>query len=185
MPEETVAVPRTLWDSVVSLFSQKPPAPKSEEPSIKPEEFTALQKERDDYAAKIEAMEAERAKAELLTAIRGEFATEEYGAAFTSLVTGEDAETVIDHLAGMPEKTRAWALQQLRALSAQIDESKLLGEKGSDALPPADDSKGVDALIKAYQAEHENTDYVAAYEAVKAENPNLFAVVGRKTAKKE
>ena len=92
MPEETVAVPRTLWDSVVSLFSQKPPAPKSEEPSIKPEEFTALQKERDDYAAKIEAMEAERAKAELLTAIRGEFATEEYGAAFTSLVAGEDAE---------------------------------------------------------------------------------------------
>src|SRR3990167_3433198 len=129
MPEETVAVPRTLWDSVVSLFSQKPPAPKSEEPSIKPEEFTALQKERDDYAAKIEAMEAERAKAELLTAIRGEFATEEYGAAFTSLVTGEDAETVIDHLAGMPEKTRAWALQQLRALSAPIDESKLPGEE--------------------------------------------------------
>lgn len=172
---ETVAVPANLWDKFMAWFDRStaepdPPAT----PVVEPEKFEALQKERDDLAARIMTLEAEQAKQARIDA---------FAAQLKETKVSEGAEL----LAAMSDEQAAWVVQQFKALSAQINESALLGEIGSDGAG-AEQAPGVafDAAIRA-KMETDKLDYFAAAEAVALVNPELAkaARVAAKPKKEE
>ena len=184
--DDTVQVDKTVWEGLVGMFKKDNPEPEQTEPEIKPEEFTAVEKERDDYKSKIETMEAAQTQAELFTAIKSEFGEDEkkdkdkFGAAFQGI--GKEDEN-IEMLASFDEGQREWVLTQFKAMSAQIDESELTGEQGENTDPISDDPiTAYNAAITAHQDEHK-TDYPTAMNAVNVEKPELVRAYGNATRK--
>jgi len=119
-----------------------------EKPEI-PEEYKAAVKERDD--------------------LKKDKVKEEFGAAFVKL--GEEKET-LEMLAGMSKEQAEWVIRNFKALSKQIDESKLTGEEG-------DTDKGIEtpggqfhAAILEAQKEHK-VDYLTAMGIVRELKPEL------------
>ena len=181
MTVEKVEVDKTVWDGLMGLFKKDEPETEQTEPEVKPDEFASLQSERDEYKSKIETMEAEQKQAELFAAVQAEFESDEFGAAFQGV--GEEDEA-IKMLASLPEAERAWVLTQFKALSAQIDESKLTGEIGEDADPISDDPvEAYDAAIMAHQKEH-NSSYQDAMNATNVEKPELARAYDNATRRK-
>ena len=188
MTVEKVEVDKTVWDGLMGLFKKDDPEPEQTEPEIQPDEFTAVEKERDEYKSKIETMEAEATKAELFAAVKAVFDEDEkkdkkdqFGAACQGV--GKEDENV-EMLASMSEDQRKWVMTQLGAFSAQIDESKLLDELGEDADPISDDPvEAYNAAIKAHQEEHK-TDYPDAMNAVNVEKPELARAYDNATRRK-
>ncbi len=185
---ETVQVDKKLYEKFLDFFSKEPtPEPENTEPEIKPEEFTAVEKERDDFKSEIETMKAKATKAELFTAIRGEFEADkekkekdQFGAAFQGIVKEDEN---VEMLASMTAEQRKWVTTQLGAFSAQIDESELTGEQGENADPISDDPiVAYNAAITAHQDEHK-TDYPTAMNAVNVEKPELVRAYGNATRK--
>jgi len=168
MSEQTVPVPNTLLERLVSLIPGKgdetPPEADSEK-----EDFSAIEKERDDFKAELEEYKANQAKAEMLTAIRKEFATDEFGAAFSSIV---EEEGTAERLSELSDENRDWVLGKLKALSAQIDESNLTGEKGEETVMGDDPTADFNVAVMAYSTEHK-VDYNEAVKAIAAEKPEL------------
>lgn len=170
--EETVQVPTSLWDKFMAFIDRgiEPGNDNDhQEPEI-PEEYKAAAAERDDYKAKFEALQTERQREELMATVKGEFATDEFGAAFKAL---PETEGLLDILAGLPEEQRAVVVEQFKALSAQIKESDLMGEVGAGGAGEEDPRKALDAAIKAYAAEHK-VDYNTALSRLAQEQPELF-----------
>lgn len=175
--DNMVQVDKKVWDGLLGLFKKSEPDPKPTEPEIKPEQFTAVEKERDEYKSQIETMEAKATEAELFTAIRGEFEADKekkekdrFGAAFQGI--GKEDENV-KMLASMTAEQRKWVTTQLGAFSAQIDESKLLDELGEDADLISDNPiEAYSAKIQAHQDKHKTT-YQEAMNAVNIESPAL------------
>ena len=164
---EMVQVPKSFWESFVSFF--KPTKQQDEEPeqkldpAVEVEAYEAAVKERDEYKAKLETLEAEAAKRARI---------EKYTAAIAETkANGELAEMLV----AMDDETADRIVQEFKALSAQIDESALLGEKGTSGggLPevPAD---ALDAAVKAKMQEHK-VNYNAALQMVADEAPELVA----------
>ncbi len=185
--DDTVQVDKTVWEGLVGMFKKDNPEPEQTEPEIKPEEFTAVEKERDDYKSKIETMEAAQTQAELFTAIKSEFGEDEkkdkdkFGAAFQGI--GKEDEN-IEMLASFDEGQREWVLTKFKAMSAQIDESKLLDEQGENADPISDNPiTAYNAAITAHQDEHK-TDYPTAMNAVNVEKPELARAYDNATRRK-
>lgn len=173
---DTVEVPKTFWDSVVTLF-QSPEMPEKEQPekdapeNVDVDKFEAIQSERDEYAAKLEKLEAERKREELEAEILGEFDTDEYGVAYQEM--GED-EDMVGMLAEMGDEQREWVLTQFRALSAQIEEGGLTEEHGTsgEGIDAESPREQLDAVI--YQrAEEEEISYGAALKKIEREQPEL------------
>ncbi len=184
--DDTVQVDKTVWEGLVGMFKKDNPEPEQTEPEIKPEEFTAVEKERDDFKSEIETMKAKATKAELFTAIKAEFDEGEkkdkdkFGAAFQGI--GKEVEN-IEMLASFDEGQREWVLTQFKAMSAQIDESELTGEQGENTDPISDDPiTAYNAAITAHQDEHK-TDYPTAMNAVNVEKPELVRAYGNATRK--
>lgn len=143
---------------------------KKKEDDKQTEAFTALETERNEYKAKLDKLQAEKEREESLAAIKSEFATEEFGAAYQALNTDENAEM----LASMSEEQRAWVNTNLRALSAQIAESKLLGEEGEAGEEGGEEGADkVDAIVRKYMAD-KKVDYVKAVAELTKEQPDLF-----------
>ena len=140
--------------------------------AIEAEKFVALQAERDDLAAKLETQAAERKQAELYAAVKAEFDTDEFGAAYKGMaVSDEDMKM----MATMDEEHRAWANKKMRAMSKQIDESVLLAEKGKQGdAKPVEGADAVDAKVKAFMAEKKITNYNEAVSALLKEQPDLY-----------
>ena len=140
--------------------------------AIEAEKFVALQAERDDLAAKLETQDAERKQAELYAAVKAEFDTDEFGAAYKGMaVSDEDMKM----MATMDEEHRAWANKKMRAMSKQIDESVLLAEKGKQGdAKPVEGADAVDAKVKAFMAEKKITNYNEAVSALLKEQPDLY-----------
>lgn len=171
MSDEMVTVPASFFDKLTSLFAKKAEQP--EMPAVEPEqpdELSAAINERDDYKTKYEAMLAEQAKAEQLTAIRKEFDTDEFGTAYIELGKADEAAEM---LASMSEPQRAWVLQSFKALSAQIKEGEITGEKGSNAEGAVEGAEGAHAAILKYASE-KNVSYNQAIEALRVENPEII-----------
>jgi hypothetical protein len=85
-------------------------------------------------------------------------------------------------LAGMSEEARAWCMRNFKALSKQIDESKLLAEHGSagNSDLPDDPRAKLDAVVRA-KAVEAKVDYNAALQIIVKEQPDLFkAAYGKK-----
>ena len=116
-------------------------------------------------------MEAAEKQKEVLSAIEGEFDTDEFGAAYQELAKAEGA---VEILAGMEEKERDWVLTQFKAFSKQIDESALLKVKGTD-LEGIDEDDPVAQLnaVITLRSVADKITYAAALELVRAEQPDL------------
>lgn len=164
---ETVEVPTSLWNKVEAFFSrllereEKQAEPEPEvEPAQEPDKFDAVIAERDEYKSKLEALETERAKA----------ARVEQFAAQLADVKVDGAEM----LASMTDEQAEWVLHQLKALSAQVDETKIVGEIGSEGDPlPEEPRMKLDAMAKARAAD-KKIDYASAIRELALEQPDLF-----------
>ena len=172
---DNVQIPVTLWEKFLAALhiggpepvepAPAPVQPRADEPAI-PEEFKARLAEAEAYKAEIEAMKAEQAKKARLEAFGAELQSTKYSG------NTEAAEL----LAGMTEEQSGKVLEYIKALSAQIDESKLTGEVGSAA--PGAVVEGEEAINAAVKAEMEasKVGYVQAFEAIRARNPELFKI---------
>jgi hypothetical protein len=187
MAEETVSVPKGFWDKLMdrfdSLFGAKvePTAPVVTEPVVKPDEFSAVQVERDQFKAEAERLKAEAAAREAeaqATALKAGIVAdlqnpEKYGSVWIELPKVQEAA---DMLASMTEEQRTWCTRNFSALAMQIDESKLTGELGSTGSGASDDPRlKLDAAVKARMGE-KGVDYNAALIELRAEKPELFSL---------
>lgn len=162
---EVVEKNTTVIEKFMSLFERQPEP--ENEPEVQVDEFEAVQAERDDLKAQVQAYEAEKAQAELFSAIKAEFDTDEFGDAFKGI---SEEDGAIEMLASMTEEQRAWSLKTYKALSAQKD--ALTEELGEDNPLPAS-TEAFDAAVKAYAKEHE-VSYADAYVIVSQESAELF-----------
>ena len=148
---------------VAYLDARKPvetPEPEKA-PEVDPEQFAAVQVERDNLKAEIDKIKAEREHAARV---------DEFAAKLKDTKVGDGAAM----LASMTDQQATWVLEQFSALSAQVNESALTGELGSSGDGP--DTNPVDALnaaIKSKMAEAK-VDYAAAIKMV---DPELVAKV--------
>ncbi len=167
MSEQLETVPVSVFEKFMALFAKKdePELEPEETPEI-PEEFTLAVQERDEYKARIEQMEAEQAEQELFAAVRSEFETEEYGAAFSQM-----ADEAVEKLAKLDEDTRVWIIEKFKALSAQVAEEEVLTKEiGEDVQVQTD----FNAAVLEYAKEHD-MPYQEAVKVVAKEMPELFA----------
>ena len=176
MENENVTVPKGMWDVFTAWFKgkvEKPevepvvpepvqPAPPAQPAPEETEQYQAVIAERDDFKAKYEAMEAERAR----TARVENFAAQ---------LKETKVESGAEMLAAMSDEQAAWVIQHFKALSAQVAESVLLGERGTDAPSDQDPKTALSSAIDAYIAEHK-VSYPAAVEALTATRPELFKI---------
>ena len=157
---DNVSIPTPLWEKFLAVLhiggSDKPEEPPAPEPVI-PDEYAAAMQERDQLKAEIEHQKAEQAHRARV---------EQFAAQLKETKVEQGAEM----LAGMTDDQAEWALQQFRALSAQVNESALFEEVGSDA--PAEEQP-LNDVINQYAADHK-VGYVEAFNAVLAEHPELF-----------
>ena len=171
---ETVEMPKTLLERLTAWFERNTqPAPAAPEPEPEPdhgpdiERLSALEAERDEYKARLERIEAEKAQAEQLTALSKELQTGAYGAAYVEVRGAEEAASV---LAGMTPEQREWVMRNFKAMTTQVNESALTGEVGQDA-PPAPNT--VNDRIRAYAAEHK-INYFEAVQRMTVSTPDLL-----------
>ena len=159
---DTVQVPKDFWDTFKSLFTRREDDQPSED-IFTSEEYNSLVSERDDYKAKLEAIE----QAELRQA-----AVDNFTAQLEETKTSADMAEI---LADLPAETAERIVQEFKALSAQIDESALLGEKGKEAKEalPNDPRAAFNAQVLAIQAE-KGIPYEAAVKVAIAEHPDLY-----------
>jgi Mu-like prophage I protein len=181
MDNETVQVPKSLWDKfMATLFPTKAepaapapeptPAPVTTAPEVeqykaKVAELEAKVKERDDLEAKLKAIEAETAYKARVDKFQADLKPTKYSA----------AEDVAKLLADLPDDKAAKVLELIKALSAQIDESALTSEKGvtgMGAQVAGHPALALDAAINAKMAE-KKISYLEAYRLVSVEQPSL------------
>ena len=177
MSDEMVNVPKSWFDKMLEFFTPKAPAEPTPElapvepPAGDPVQMTAVVHERDEYKAKFEALEAAQAKADQLSAIRAEFATEEFGAAYIELGKAPEAAEM---MARMDEDMRQWCMQTFRALSKQINESGLTADIGATGEGDAasDPSHALNQMVLKVASE-KKVDYNTAFAAVRLEHPKI------------
>jgi hypothetical protein len=167
---ETVQVPKGLWEEYIApLFKRVEPEPQpAPEPEL-PEDYEAMVEENAELRDKYAAIEAERAEAERFAALRSEFDTEEYGAAYQEMPEEEGAVAM---LASLEDEQREWVLTKFKALSAQIKESGLTGEVGSDE-EGGTSASALNAAVEA-KAEEDGISFQEAIAKLASENPEMF-----------
>lgn len=172
---DTVTVPAGLWEKFMSkLFPDKPeedaPAPVealSTDPPEQPDKYEALAAERDQYKAELDALKAEADKKARVDA-------------FAAQLAETKAEPNAEILASMTDEQAAWVVQQFKALSAQVNESALTGEIGSEGKGlPTDPAAALDLAVKAFAAEHK-LEYAQALQRVAVEQPELYRAYSEK-----
>lgn len=180
---DQVTVPVSWLDKLLDRFAAKredapEPAPATQvEPApsgVDVEKFAALEKERDDLTARLQALEAEKEKDEKFSALTTELQdAEKFGAVFS----GDAAKDAAEVLIGMTDDQRGWVMQRLSALVAQVKESNLTGEVGSSG--DGEDADPYSALERAVKAEMEaaKVNYNTALDNVAAKRPELIEKV--------
>jgi hypothetical protein len=157
--EETIQMPKSFWDKFVApLFVVKPEIQTVEK---EPEDYATAKQERDEYKSKLAQIEADKARLVRVDKFTAELKE--------TKVNFELAEL----LAELPEEKAEAIMKEFRALSAQIDESKLTGEKGSEGTEQTDPKAAFNAAVLAV-VEEKKINYNAAFEHVKAEKPEMF-----------
>jgi len=162
---ETVTVP-TSW---LERFLGRNKDDEQPTPPPQPDttQLTAVQAERDNYAAQVAEYQAEveRLKAEQQHGARiAHFTAELKG---TALADNADLHTL---LAGIDNETADKLLIHFKALSAQADE--VTRQVGGDSDPDVQ-GQSLNDLAIAYSIEHK-TDYNTALERVLADRPELY-----------
>lgn len=164
MADETITLPKNLWEQYIAPLFAKPEPQRVE---IVPEDYEATKKERDELKAKIEAQEAEVKRA----ARREKYEAE---------LTEAKAEVgLAELLADLPEDKAGEIMRQFKALSAQIDESKLT-EKGTEGTNTIEDPKAAFNAAVLALANEKKILYTAAFEEAKVTHADLFAQAFKK-----
>lgn len=182
MTTETVTMPASLLERILSFFGQKPepaaPEPEAPPPAPGPEpavlsaavsvdQLTALQNERDDLAARIATMQAEREQAARVA---------QYAAEFDGTALAGDAELPA-LLAGLPDAAAGDLTRRLKALAEQGRVAALTADVGHEGQAVTGDPvAALDAAIRAKMTS-DKVDYNAALNAVRGEQPALVAAV--------
>ena len=171
MSENMVSVPASTWDRFMALFldresdksepkQQQPQEPQNDEYATQVQTLSA---EVEQYKVKLERMEAEREAAARVA----NFAVE-----LKETVIADDVE-IQTALSRMDEATAKMLVTKFKALSAQIEESKLTGEIGSSGDPETSGSDAVLAEAKKYSAE-KGVSFNDAITYLAQTRPELF-----------
>jgi hypothetical protein len=166
MATDNVSIPQSLLDKFLSAFAKEPEVKEVEkivEVVKEPEDYSAIKAQVEQYEAEKQRMQAESDKR-----VRVEkFETE--------LKETKADPTLAALLADVPAETADAVMKQFKALSAQIDESKVTGEQGSptDGDTNADPKAAFNARVLAVSAE-KSINYNAAFEEVKVTEADLF-----------
>lgn len=162
MTEEMVTLPKGIWDKFFAPLFTKPAERIEVIKEVVPEDYEAAKTQRDEYKAKIEAQEAA-----LLKSGRVE--------KFTAELKETKADvTLADMLADLPDDKAEQVMSQFRALSAQIKESELMGEKGTEGGNTEADPKASFNTIVLSIVKEKGINYNAAFEQAKAAHADLF-----------
>lgn len=169
--EETVQVPKGIWDQFQSLFKPAPAVVETQAAATIPDEYSAAMKERDELKAKIEEIQAEKARIETVTRLGAEIKMR-LGQEFDG-AAADDAAVV---LAGMSEDQRDWVMTRLAAMSKRIDYAMITAEIGTSGANSGsgDPRQDFAAAIQAKMRADSTLNYQQAYTLVKAEAPDLF-----------
>ena len=157
--EENIQMPKSFWDKFVAPLLEKKPESLTIEKL--PEDYESAKSERDEYKSKLAAIEAEKNRAGRV---------EKFAAALKETKVNFELSEL---LADLPEEKADLILKEFKALSAQIDESKLTGETGVQGETETDPKAAFNAAVLAIATE-KKINYNAAFEHVKASNPDLF-----------
>lgn len=176
MTTETVTVPVSWLDRLFGRTQESPtpePAPQQHAATAVPGEtdrFAAIQAERDDLAAQLERLEAERATAARVEHFESELAD-------TTLAQDEGLPAL---LAGLSEETAAELLRRFKALAEQARVASLTADVGHEGQPATGDPVAdLDAAIRSVMA-RDSVDYNAALNKLRTEQPDLLtAAYGR------
>ena len=168
---DTVNVPAGFLDRLLARFDRSPDPEPTPEPDNAPdaaqvEKFETLQAERDELSAKIATMEAAEAAEKRVAHYAAEIAT-------TPQAAQEGADAI---LAGMTDAQADWVVTEFKALSAQIDESKLTGDVGAsgDSDTHRSPQHALDAAAKKLIADSDGeVTYLGAIEQLRVQRPDL------------
>jgi hypothetical protein len=179
MAENTVAVDKGLLEKLLDLLkpaTPEPSAPVTEPPApviTEAAEFKAVASERDDYKTQLETLKAEAATKEARVALSAQLQKkEDFGVVFAEATAADEAAGV---LARLPESDREWVMRNFKALIAQIDESNLTTETGTEkGAPLGDDPKAEYNAQVLKTADEKKIGYVEAFELCKTTHADLF-----------
>lgn len=198
----TTEVPTSVWDKVWAKFSQEPkgghvepsPAVPATPASVQPqpdpeltaatEQFNAEKAKADAYAAEIKKLkdaavardEADKTKKAQVAMVAVLQDKERFGVVFAE---NEYAGESADLIASLPEEVQKWILKLASGLAAQVDESALTGERGTDADTSGADGGNV-GPVATYEAAivrkstENKISWPAAKQLVDSENPELM-----------
>lgn len=177
--EQTYTVPAGLWERFTAWFDRQvanepeapepPPAqpspPAAQEPAA-PDALTAALKQRDEQiqqlSAQVDAMKAAQEHAARVAAFAAQLAK-------TPLAGNAEFHA---HLAGLTDEQAAPIVEQITALSAQIDEGALLKSVGSSGKGGGK-LDAFEAAVQQAMTERKLTR-ADAYSALMREQPELF-----------
>lgn len=176
--QENISVPKGLFEKLLELLKPaavepEPPAPVEPTPVTETAEFSAVVTERDDYKAQLDALKAEQAAKEAKAALVATLQKkDEYGMVYVELSKADEAAT---QLASMNDSQREWVMRNFKAFIAQIDESKLTTELGTEkGAPLGDDPKAeFNAQVLKLSSE-KKIGYIEAFELAKTTHADLF-----------
>ena len=174
MTVETVEVPKKWYDGFVALVTPDTKPEKEPEPVdvFETEEYKTAAKERDDFKADLDAMEAKAKQDTLHAEIVADLQdVDKFGTMYIELDAAQEASDV---LATMSDEQRAWVTKNFKAFIAQIDESELIGEKGSSAKAGENPAADFNAAVKAVQVD-QKVSYGQAVVIATDTKPELFA----------
>lgn len=130
-------------------------------PPINPEEFAAAIRERDELKTTLARQEADK----VYMARVDRFSAD--------LATIRASQELAGILAGLTDEQAEKIMQQLKALSAQVDVSSLIDEKGKEGAVGDDPQAAFNAAVLAV-AREKKINYTVAFEQVKQTMPDLF-----------
>lgn len=148
---------------------ERPASDAPSPPAVSPDEFAALRQEKEDMAARLLALEAERGREKRVAHFSAELRK-----------AGLENEAMAAVLAGLPDEAAGPVLQEYKALLEQVRVSNLTADVGLSGDPNTGDA------TTAFNAEVEtvmrdkNLTYDKAYDEVKRARPQLYAALGRK-----
>lgn len=166
---QAIEVPTGIWDKLTALLDRKPEPEKVE---VVPEDYEATKLQAEEYKTKLDTIEREQARGALI---------EKYE---TELKDTKANPEMAELLADVPEDKADAILKEIRALSAQIDATKLTEEEGVEGAEVQDPQAAFNAIVLKYSAK-EGISYVKAFDIVKAEKPDLFAAFASARNNKE
>jgi hypothetical protein len=148
-----------------------PPAPQ-----VEPDKFAALEQERDDlkakaeqYAAEVEKLKADQAKAQRVAHFAAEFKD-------TAL---SDSADLHELLTAVDEEVAGKLLVHFKALSEQVRVGNITQPMGGSGNPEGEREQTPDEYIQEMMKEDKNLTYLQAFDKAKAARPELFTLGGK------